>query len=164
MEVDLKKLRNNVKSYISTKLEDSTYSSEIEEALYESSINRTSLHEIKIHKYQIFKQRYTYDLGWFILNKNYLLEKLNNKEITVTDIFNKNQIELFPEKWKTSQHVKEQEEKFLYETHLVSNSKTAECFKCKTINVYVRGQQSRSADEPETIFYLCLTCGNRWKK
>ena len=30
MEVDLKKLRNNVKSYISTKLEDSTYSSEIE--------------------------------------------------------------------------------------------------------------------------------------
>ena len=168
-ELDLKNIRSNVKKYIAKKLNTDNditkkLASDVEEALYENTMKRTSLNEIKSYKYQIFKQRYNYGLGFFIINIKYFENKLNKQEITVSDIFNKNPIELFPEKWETSLIKKAEEEKFLYETHLVSNSKTAKCFKCKTINTFVQGKQTRSADEPETMFYLCLTCGNNWKK
>ena len=178
-ELDLANIRNNVKKYIINKFNKksddliskldsddsiSKLASAVEEALYESAMSRTSLHEINIYKYQIFKQRYNYGLEFFILNLKHFKEKLKKKEITVTDIFNKNPIDIFPEKWETSLIKKKEEEKFFYETHLVSNSKTTTCFKCKTINTFVQGKQTRSSDEPETMFYLCLTCGNTWKK
>lgn len=37
------------------------------------------------------------------------------------------------------------------------------CHKCKTKNTSYYALQTRSADEPMTIFVTCLTCGKRWK-
>ena len=160
--------RTNVIKYISDKFTDKKIglelSPKIEEELFQYTTKRTSVNEIRTKKFQFFNQRYNYKLLDLIMNIKYLEEKLIKKEISVSDIFNKNQIDLFTEKWEISRRRKEEEEKFLFETHLISNNKTAECFKCKTVNTYVRSQQTRSADEPETIFYLCLTCGNHWKK
>ena len=127
-------------------------------------MRHTSLNEIKMFKYQIFKHRYNYRLNFIVLNINKLEEKFKKKELNPLDIFNKTPIELFPDKWEESNKRKKEEEKFLYETHLVSNSKTAMCYKCKEKNVYVTCKQTRGADEPETIFYLCLSCGNKWKQ
>lgn len=36
------------------------------------------------------------------------------------------------------------------------------CRKCSSTKVDVDQMQTRSADEPMTLFALCLECGNRW--
>jgi len=164
---ELQDLRNNVVLYIKKKIKDTNIapklSKELEEAVYKNTLHHTSLNEIKMLKYQIFKQRYNYRLGIIIQNITEFENKIKEKEITPDDIFNKKPIDLFPERWAEVVKRKNEEEKFLYETQLVSNSETAMCYKCKEKNVYVTYKQTRSADEPETIFYRCLTCSNKWK-
>lgn len=156
-------MRQKVIAYLENKLENKNLSKTLEEAIYNDTMKYTSPSEIKILKYQIFQHRYNCRLQTLVLNIKEFEEKLLNKSITPDDIFNKKPIELFPEKWKESVRRKEEEEKLLYETQLVSNSKTAMCYKCKEKNVYVMTKQTRSADEAETIFYHCLTCHNKWK-
>jgi DNA-directed RNA polymerase subunit M/transcription elongation factor TFIIS len=38
------------------------------------------------------------------------------------------------------------------------------CRNCRSTHVDVDQMQTRSADEPMTLFALCLDCGNRWTK
>jgi len=164
---ELQDMRDKVVVYLKKNLQNKKLSSQLakqlEEAVYQNTLENTSLTEIKMFKYQIFKQRYNYRLGIIVLNIEELEDKIKKKEITPDDIFNKKPIELFPERWEEVVKRKHEEEKFLYETQLISNSETAMCYKCREKNVYVTHKQTRSADEPETIFYRCLTCGNKWK-
>ena len=37
------------------------------------------------------------------------------------------------------------------------------CGRCKSIKTTSTQKQTRSADEPMTVFVLCLNCGKRWK-
>lgn len=39
-----------------------------------------------------------------------------------------------------------------------------ECPKCKHDKAYSWSIQTRSSDEPETIFYKCVKCGNQWRE
>lgn len=40
----------------------------------------------------------------------------------------------------------------------------AVCSKCKHVGAYYLLKQNRSADEPETKFYTCASCGHRWRE
>ncbi len=40
----------------------------------------------------------------------------------------------------------------------------AVCPKCKHVGAYFLLKQTRSADEPETKFYTCESCGHRWRE
>ena len=37
------------------------------------------------------------------------------------------------------------------------------CNKCEGKKIQVSQRQMRSADEPMTVFYFCIDCGNRWR-
>lgn len=37
------------------------------------------------------------------------------------------------------------------------------CYKCKSNKCTFYALQTRSSDEPMTLFVTCLTCGNNWK-
>jgi len=43
------------------------------------------------------------------------------------------------------------------------NASLFTCGRCKSIKTTSTQKQTRSADEPMTVFVLCMNCGNRWK-
>eukprot|EP00549_Striatella_unipunctata_P004885 CAMPEP_0118681020 /NCGR_PEP_ID=MMETSP0800-20121206/4702_1 /TAXON_ID=210618 ORGANISM="Striatella unipunctata, Strain CCMP2910" /NCGR_SAMPLE_ID=MMETSP0800 /ASSEMBLY_ACC=CAM_ASM_000638 /LENGTH=265 /DNA_ID=CAMNT_0006577261 /DNA_START=13 /DNA_END=810 /DNA_ORIENTATION=+ len=43
------------------------------------------------------------------------------------------------------------------------NASLFTCKRCKSIKTTSTQKQTRSADEPMTVFVLCKNCGNRWK-
>lgn len=42
--------------------------------------------------------------------------------------------------------------------------RTVQCPKCNEFGAYWEAMQTRAADEPETRFYTCTHCGNRWRE
>lgn len=57
------------------------------------------------------------------------------------------------------------------EVIMVKEEKNAEpldsdavCPKCRHQGAYYLLKQTRSADEPETKFYTCESCGHRWRE
>ena len=74
-----------------------------------------------------------------------------------------NSREQFPENWKELIDEKFKREKVLYETKKEAMTDQFKCKKCKSRETAYYELQTRSADEPMTIFITCLNCGNRWK-
>lgn len=67
-----------------------------------------------------------------------------------------------PERWKKLQEMRNAEEQYLY-AKPQRGSTLYKCAKCKDRNTAVTQVQTRSADEPATIFIYCLSCGYQWK-
>ena len=69
--------------------------------------------------------------------------------------------ELFPESWVPSR------ESFVIVTQKdVEDEAVSDQFRCKCgeRKTVVNQKQTRSADEPMTVFIRCVACGNRWKQ
>ncbi|ETW39082.1 hypothetical protein PFTANZ_00240 [Plasmodium falciparum Tanzania (2000708)] len=46
----------------------------------------------------------------------------------------------------------------------MTNNVTTVCPKCTNDEAYFYTLQIRSADEPSTIFYICVKCNYHWKE
>lgn len=149
--------------------QNSVFRVEIEKSIFDNTIEKTSEHDINLKnkdcKYNVFKLRYVRKLMGFVKKNNReKIEKLVlEKKIPIEDLCGKTDKDIFPEKWEESMKKLKYEDKVRLESSLKSNSSTAKCYKCGQKNVFVKNKQTRSLDEPETIFYLCLTCGNKWR-
>lgn len=97
------------------------------------------------------------------VNNKRLLIRLKNREFTPEELVNMNSQQLFPEHWKQLIDEKYKRDKILYETKKESMTDQFKCGKCKGRETCYYELQTRSADEPMTIFITCLNCGNRWK-
>ena len=71
--------------------------------------------------------------------------------------------ELNYEKWSSLIDAKIKRDKNKFEVNMSASTDTFTCRKCKGNQCVFYTQQVKCADEPETIFVTCLTCGNRWK-
>jgi DNA-directed RNA polymerase subunit M/transcription elongation factor TFIIS len=95
-----------------------------------------------------------------IQNKN-LINKVISNEILDKDVAFLNFTELFPEKYKDI--------KIDYNDCMTPCLKVEEseynlkCKKCGKRQSTWYSQQTRSADEPQTIFASCHSCGHKWK-
>jgi transcription elongation factor S-II len=99
----------------------------------------------------------------YVQNKENLLEKLKNGELSVKLVAEMSPIDLCPARWKHSIEKIIESEKKLY-----SSQKSASihlwCSSCKKKTKCDYYQlQTRSADEPMTTFVTCLECTKKWK-
>lgn len=97
------------------------------------------------------------------INNKRLMTRLKKREFTPEQLVNMTPQELFPEHWKELIDEKYRRDKILYETKKEAMTDQFKCSKCHSRETCYFEMQTRSADEPMTIFITCLNCGKRWK-
>jgi transcription elongation factor S-II len=97
------------------------------------------------------------------INNKRLYERMKKGEFTAHKLVNMTNQELFPEHWKQLIDEKYRKNKVLYETKKEAMTDQFKCRRCSSRETCYYEMQTRSADEPMTIFITCLNCGNRWK-
>ena len=71
--------------------------------------------------------------------------------------------EMRPDRWEELIKAKSIKDKAKFEQNIEAATDIFTCRKCKSKKCTYYQLQTRSADEPMTIFVTCLDCGTRWK-
>ncbi len=97
----------------------------------------------------------------YIENKN-LYERFRRGESTLEEIIHLTETELFPERNRELAEKMFQREQRLLEGNRAAATDQFRCPKCSKRQCTYYELQTRSADEPMTIFIQCVNCGKRW--
>jgi transcription elongation factor S-II len=97
------------------------------------------------------------------LNNPKLLEDLKNGETTAETLAYMTHQEMNPEHWKELIDKKMKRDANKYNNNAQASTDMFTCRKCKSKRCTYYELQTRSADEPATIFVTCLDCGKNWK-
>lgn len=97
------------------------------------------------------------------LKNHKLVEQVESGEIKSHTIAFMTHQEMQPERWDELIKAKVIRDKNKYEQQIEASTDTFTCRKCKSKRCTYYQLQTRSADEPMSIFVTCIECGNRWK-
>jgi transcription elongation factor S-II len=88
----------------------------------------------------------------------------NNGEIKSHELAFMTHQEMYPDKWEELLKAKSIRDKNKFEQTLEAMTDTFTCRKCHSKRCSYYALQTRSSDEPMTLFITCLDCGARMKK
>jgi len=158
--------RNNIRTKMLTIIGDDNLSINLEKGVFNYAIKEANSKKI-IKKWEnpYFVQLYLDRLRSLFLNlKNEeLLSQLKNKEITPQSLAFMTHQEMNPEHWRALIDKKIKRDANKYTTNIKASTDMFTCKKCKSKRCTYYELQTRSADEPATIFVTCLDCGKNWK-
>jgi hypothetical protein len=174
-KMDSKKLnRRMVINAINTLITDSFVKpDELEVALYKASFQEAeSLHVVPHWENPLFVSIYSTLSRRVISNlcdKSYignvrLIQRLKDGEFTLDELAQKNCYELYPEFWKELSDRRIMREQKALEGNRGMATDIFKCHGCGKRECTYYEMQTRSADEPMTIFITCVNCGKRWKQ
>lgn len=92
-----------------------------------------------------------------------LLNQLKNKEITPQSIVFMTHQEMNPGHWKNMIEKKIKRDANKFNNNIQASTDTFTCRKCKSKKCTYYELQTRSADEPATIFITCLNCSHNFR-
>jgi hypothetical protein len=99
----------------------------------------------------------------YIGNKS-LIERWKEGEFTLESLGRWTPYELNPANWKDLKDQQFRRDKRILEGNLAMATDRFRCSQCKKKMCSYYELQTRSADEPMTIFISCLNCGKHWKQ
>lgn len=160
------KFRENIRTRLVGVLDDETLSINLEKGIYNYSIKEANAKKI-IKKWDnpYFSQLYIDRLRSVYINlKNKeLLEQLKNKDITPQTLAFMTHQEMNPGQWKELIEKKIKRDANRFTTNVQASTDMFTCKKCRSKRCTYYELQTRSADEPATIFITCLDCGKQGK-
>jgi DNA-directed RNA polymerase subunit M/transcription elongation factor TFIIS len=161
------KFRENIRSKLVTVLEDDILSINLEKGVYNYAIKEANSRKI-IKKWDnpYFVQLYVDRLRSIYVNlKNTeLLIQVKKKEIPVQTLAFMTHQEMNPQQWKKLIEQKMVRDANKFTTKIQASTDMFTCRKCKSKRSSFYELQTRSADEPSTIFITCLDCGGKSKR
>lgn len=159
--------RNNIRLQLKEILEDEKNAINLEKGIYNYSIQEASVRKI-IKKWEnpYFAQLYVDRLRSVFINlKNeFLLFQIKNNDISPKHLAFMTHQEWNPEHWKDFIDKKIKRDASKYSVNIEASTDMFTCKKCKSKKCTYYELQTRSADEPMTIFVSCLDCGAHFKK
>ena len=144
----------------------SAMSRNIEKSIFNYSIDKAQEYKIiKRWDNPFFVQIYLdkFKMIYFTIKKDEIKEKIKIGVLITKDLAYKTHQEIYPEKWKQMMDNKKIRLENKYFPKIEASTDTFECRRCKKNRCTYYQAQTRSADEPMTVFVTCLECGNRWK-
>jgi len=148
------------------KLQDvlGTHASNTEKSVFNYAIKEATLQKI-VKKWEnpFFVQLYLNRLRTVKSNLPFLTKMLETGEIQAKDVGFLTHQEMNPEKWMTLIENKIIRNASKYNNNIEASTDMFTCKKCKSKRCTYYELQTRSADEPATIFITCLDCGKHWK-
>jgi transcription elongation factor S-II len=165
--VDIPKFRENIRNEFSKIVDSSDLATNLEKGVFNFAIKEATIKkEVKKWENPWFVQLYTDRLRSIYINlKNpSILEQIKSGELLPQTFAFMTHQEMNPERWKELIEKKKLVDKNKYDTQLVARTDMFTCGKCKSKRCTYYTMQTRSADEPETIFITCLDCGKNWKR
>ena len=158
--------RENITNRLNNIIQDDTLCVNIEKGVFNYAIKEASSKKI-IKKWEnpLFVQIYIDRLRTIYLNlKNpTLLTQLKNKEILPQLFAYMTHQEMDSSHWKELLEQKMKRDANKFTTNIQASTDMFTCKKCKSKRCTYYELQTRSADEPATIFITCLDCGKNWK-
>ena len=103
---------------------------------------------------------------WTIFNNiqnEQIINKIKSDDMTPQQLAFMTHQEMHPELWKDLIEQKMKRDESKMNQRLEASTDMFTCKKCKSKRCTYYGLQTRSADEPATIFVTCLDCGKNWK-
>jgi len=158
--------RKKISEKIHNIVEDEVMSINIERGVFNYSIKEANSKKI-IKKWENprFVQIYLDRLRSIYINlKNpEFLNQIKNKEILPQSIAFMTHQEMNTSHWRVLIEQKMIRDANKYTTNIQASTDMFTCKKCKSKRCTYYELQTRSADEPATIFITCLDCGKNWK-
>jgi transcription elongation factor S-II len=145
----------------------------LEQSIYKASLKEAERKNIIAHwKNNLFETNYLIIARKIIGNLNgssyikntRLIQRLKAGEFTYDELALKNYYELYPESWKELSDQLIMREQKLLEGNKGMATDQFKCHGCGKRECTYYEMQTRSADEPMTIFITCLNCGKRWRQ
>jgi transcription elongation factor S-II len=157
--------RNNIRKKINEILKNEQNSTNLEKGIFNYSLKEAEMKKIvKKWDNKYFIQIYIDRLRSIYKNlNNNIIQQINDGTIKSHKVAFMTHQELHPEKWRELIDAKSKRDQHIFETNLEAATDTFKCRKCKSNKCTYYLQQTRSADEPMTIFVTCIDCGQRWK-
>jgi transcription elongation factor S-II len=168
MPVEPEQFRTNIRNKFSEKIgqQHTKVASNLEKAIFNYAIKEATQKKI-IKKWEnpYFKQLYVDRLRTIVNNLKHteILQQLQTEELKPQVFAFMTHQEMNPSRWSSliQQKIKRDASKF--NTNIEASTDMFTCKKCKSKKCTYYELQTRSADEPATIFITCLDCGKHWK-
>jgi len=170
---NIESFRNNIRSKLTEKIaSDSSLTVNakiavnLEKAVFNYAIKEASQKKI-IKKWEnpYFKQLYLDRLRTIVNNlKNPdILQQLQTSELKPEIFAFMTHQEMKPQRWTQLIQNKMKRDASKFDMNIEASTDMFTCKKCKSKKCTYYELQTRSADEPATIFVTCLDCGKHWK-
>jgi DNA-directed RNA polymerase subunit M/transcription elongation factor TFIIS len=130
-------------------------SERIENSIYNFSIEYAKINDIPFILESIYENKISEIINEISNNSN-IIDSINNNEIDIDKIAYLKPEELNPKKYED---IIKKREKNEYNKQNNVGSSIFTCPKCKKANCQVSQKQTRSGDEPPTIYIICNECG-----
>jgi|TARA_Y100000389_G_scaffold93395_1_gene90082 DNA-directed RNA polymerase subunit M/transcription elongation factor TFIIS len=164
--------RENIRGKLQTRIlnedakEDHLLIRNLEKGIYNYCIKEAGRRKIlKKWTNPLFVQLYVDKLRSIFLNldQTEFMSQIQKGEILPQQVAFMTHQEINPAQWKEHIERKMKRDASKYNDNIQASTNMYTCRKCKSQRCTYYEMQTRSADEPATIFVTCLDCGKHWR-
>jgi DNA-directed RNA polymerase subunit M/transcription elongation factor TFIIS len=146
---------------------------DLEQKIYEATLKDAEQRHVTAHwNNKLFQHLYEtkvrHILGNLIptsyIQNTKLLQSLRTGSFTIETLCTADTYALHNDRWKDYIHVRAQREKRQLEGNKAMATDQFLCTRCHKRECTYYEMQTRSADEPMTIFITCINCGKHWRQ